>query len=383
MEVIDYELFSVPPRWVFLRLETDEGTVGWGEPALEGRSDTLTAAVSELVEDYVLGSDPRKNTDTWYRMYRADHYNGGPLLMSAIAGIDQALWDIKGKAAGRAVHELLGGPIRNKVRTYRWLSGDSPDDIVAEAHQAVEEGCTALGLMAHTRPARIRTNEVVSRVLSRVRTVDEAVGDQVDIAVDFRGRVSTGVARRLIGSLEPYNLMFIEEPVHPEYNGNLRDLTGGTNTPIATGQRMYSRWDFRELFGDGTVDIVQPAISHAGGISEVVTIGKMAEAFDMTLMPKCSVGPISFAASMQVHYAVPNASLQELHGKFYADPASQFFSYLDDGSFMSIDDGFITLDPAPGLGIQVDESYVREQSRRKTTWKGPTWHYEDGSVANW
>lgn len=383
MEVIDYELFSVPPRWVFLRLETDDGIIGWGEPAVEGRSETLLKGVSELIEDYILGADPRRTTDLWYRMYRADHYNSGPVLMSAIAGIDQALWDIKGKAVDRAVHELLGGPVRNKVRIYRWLSGDTPDELVTEAHQAIDDGTTALGLMAHTRPARVRTNSIVSRVLDRLETVHDAVDDRADLAIDFRGRVSTGVARQLIGNLESFNLMFIEEPVHPEYNGNLSELSSTSNTPFATGQRMYSRWDFREVLLEGTVDIVQPAIAHAGGITEVTTIGQMAEAYDVTLMPKCSVGPISFAAAMQVHYAVPNAFLQELHGKFYADPDSQFHSYLHGENFMSFDDGFLTIESGPGLGIEVDEDYVREQARRKTTWKGPTWHYEDGSVANW
>lgn len=383
MEVVDYELYSIPPRWVFLKLKTDTGIIGWGEPALEGHSDTLCSALSELVEDYIIGADPRRLTDLWYRMYMGDHYNNGPVLMSAIAGIDQALWDIKGRDLDKPVYELLGGPVRDKVQLYQWLSGDHPADLADVAVDAVEDGYTTLGLMAHTRPARVRTQEIVSNVEERVSTVRNAVGEGVDLAIDFRGRVSTGVARQLLSMLERYNLMFVEEPVHPTYNENLSELTASTNIPIATGQRMYSRWDFREVLQEQSVDIVQPAISHAGGITEVVNIGKMAEAYNIMLMPKCSVGPVSFAAAMHVQFAVPNAILQEQHDEFYAEQDNEFFNYLATDSPFIRSDGFMKLQERPGLGIEMNESYIREQAEKKTSWKGPTWNYEDGSVANW
>jgi len=383
MEVVDYELFAIPPRWVFLKLETDTGVFGWGEPALEGRSTTLCSALSELVEDYVIGSDPRRITDIWYRMYMGDHYNNGPVLMSAIAGIDQALWDLKGRAHGKPVYELLGGQVRDKVQVYQWLSGDQIDNLTDVAVAAVEDGYTTLGLMAHTRPARVRPREIVSNVQKRVDAVIDAVGKNVDLAVDFRGRVTTGVARQLLAMLEEYNLMFVEEPIHPSYNENLPELSAATNIPFATGQRMYSRWDFREVFQSQSVDIVQPAISHAGGITEVVNIGKMAEAYNIMLMPKCSVGPVSFAASMHVQFAVPNSVLQEQHDEFYTEQDNEFFNYLADDSPFTRSDGYMFMDDRPGLGIEMDESYIREQAEKKTSWKGPTWNYEDGSVANW
>ena len=383
MVVTDYELFTVPPRWVFLRVETDDGIVGWGEPAVEGQSETLCHAVSELMDRYVLGSDPREITDIWYQMYRGNHYTNGPVVMSAIAGIDQALWDLKGRLLKEPVYRLLGGPVRNKARVYRWLSGDSTEDLVENATDAVEKGYSALGLMAHTRPSRIRTREIVTRVNERVGAVHDIVGEQIDIAADFRGRVSTSVARQLLSKLEQYDLLFVEEPIHPDYNSNLQEMTSAINTPIATGQRIYSRWEFRPLLQSGNVDIVQPMVSHAGGISEVAKIGHMAEAFDVTLMPKCSVGPLSFAAGMHLQMAIPNAILQEQHDEFYAEHNNQFFNYMENEDYFSISDGFITISDKPGLGVEINEEYVREQSKKVANWKGPTWHYEDGSVANW
>jgi galactonate dehydratase len=383
MKIFDYELFTVPPRWVFLRLETDEGTVGWGEPAVEGRSETLCGVVSELIEDYVLGSDPTELTNLWYRMYRSNHYTNGAMVMSAIAGIDQALWDIKGKSLDMPVYRLLGGPVRDKVRIYRWLTGDNPNDLAEDATNAVDKGYSALGLMALTRPSQIRTREVVSRVNNRIKTVHDAVDDDIDIATDFRGRVSTSVARQLLSKLEQYDLMFVEEPVHPDHNSNLQEITSGINTPIATGQRMYSRWEFRPLLQSGIVDIVQPAIAHAGGISEVMRIGQMAEAYDVTMMPKCSVGPISFAAGMHVQMALPNAVLQEQHDEFYAGHNNQFFNYLQNDDYFSLADGFVTIEDTSGLGIRINEEHVRNQANKAADWKEPTWHYEDGGVANW
>lgn len=383
MEVTGYEIFTVPPRWVFLKIETSEGIVGWGEPAVEGHSETLCSAVSALVEDHVLGADPIAITNLWYRMYRGNHYTNGPVVMSAIAGIDQALWDIKGRALDEPVYRLLGGPVRNKVRIYQWLSGDHPDELAEDAKQAVEEGYSTLGLMAHTRPARMRTSEIVDRMDDRISAVRDAVGDEIDLATDFRGRVSTSVARQLLSKLEKYNLMFVEEPIHPDYDENFQELANACNTPIAVGQRIYSRWAFRPALESGVVDIVQPAVSHAGGITEVVNIGQMAEAFDVSLMPKCSVGPLSFAAAMHVQMGVSNAALQGQHDKFYADQQNEFFNYIENESYFTFNEGFMTISEKPGLGIEVDEAYVREQAEKKANWKGPTWHYEDGSVANW
>lgn len=383
MEITGYELYTVPPRWVFLKLETDTDVVGWGEPIVEGRVKTTRAAVSELINDYILGSDPTEVNKLWYRMFHGDHYRSGPLLMSAIAGIDQALWDIAGKMYGRPVYELLGGPVRRKVRAYKWISGDHAEELAETALQAIDQGYTAIGMMAHTRPARVRMSEIVTEVDERVRTVRDVIGNQIDLAVDFRGRVTTGIAKRLLSALEDYNLVFVEEPVLPEYNNELPRLSASTAIPLATGQRMYSRWQFKNHLENGAIQIAQPAISHAGGITEVMKIGTIAEAYNVMLMPKCSVGPVAFAASMHVQMAAQNAVLQEQHDEFYAEQNNQFFNYIENEDLFTLSEGFLRIASEPGLGVEMDEDYIRQQSRKNTEWKGPVWHNEDGSVANW
>lgn len=383
MEIVDYELYNVPPRWVFLKLETDSGLVGWGEPIIEGRARTICSAVSEYIEDYIIGADPRNTEKLWYQMFRGDHYRGGPIAMSAIAGIDQALWDITGKHESKPVFELLGGPVRRKVRVYQWLSGDHPSELAEMAKDAVDDGYTALGMMAHTRPSRVKMSEILSRVDERVGAVRDAVGYDVDLGVDFRGRVSTSVAKQALSKLEKYDLMFVEEPVSPEYNDDLPELRASSSIPIATGQRMYSRWDFKNALVNDAVDIVQPSICHAGGISEIMKIGSMSESFNVSLMPKCPVGPIAFASGMHVQMALQNAVLQEQHDEFYTEQNNQFFNYLENESVFELTGGFMRIQENPGLGMEIDESYVEEQSKKSTEWRGPVWHHEDGSIANW
>lgn len=383
MKITRYELHAVPPRWVFLKLEASDGTTGWGEPIVEGRTKTVCAAVSELVNEYVLGSDPTEIERLWYHMYHGDHYRSGPILMSAIAGIDQALWDIKGHIHEQPVYKLLGGPVRDKVRIYQWLSGNHPDELADTAVQAVKEGYSALGIIIPIRPARVRGSEIVAQADECVAVVRDSVSESVDLAVDFRGRVSTAIAKQLLSRLERHDLMFVEEPILPEYNDDLPKLCASTSIPLATGQRMYSRWDFKRVLSEGSVAIVQPAVSHAGGITEVCKIGSMAEAHDTLLMPKCSVGPIAFASAMHVQMAVSNAVLQEQHDNFYAEQNNQFFNYIRNDGFFERTDGFMKISNRFGLGLDIDEEYLKEQAAKDAAWQGPVWHYEDGSVANW
>ncbi|MFB6195688.1 MAG: galactonate dehydratase [Haloplanus sp.] len=383
MEVTSYKLYTVPPRWVFLKIETDEGVHGWGEPSVEGRSETLCQATRELIENYVIGEDPRNVERLWYRMFRGGHYRGGPILMGAISGIDQALWDITGRSRDLSVAELQGGSVRDRIRMFKWMSGDKPEELRSAAERGLDQGYTAFGMMAHSRPARARPAEVTNRVVERVRAVRDTLGTEGDLAVDFRGRVNTSVAKRLLSRLEQFDLMFVEEPILPEFNDNLGDLNQTTNVPLATGQRMYSRWDFKEVIRNGLVDIVQPSITHAGGITEIKKIGTMAEAFDIALMAKCSVGPIAFSAAVQTQMALDNAIVQEQHDEFYAGTDNKFFDYIENDSFFEIKDGFLTIRNEPGLGLDIDEDHVAEQAKKNVSWRGPIWHHEDGSVANW
>ncbi|MCC6804841.1 MAG: galactonate dehydratase, partial [Anaerolineae bacterium] len=295
MKITQIELFPVPPRWLFLKVSTDEGIAGWGEPVVEGHAATVAAAVREM-EDFLIGQDPDRIEDLWQTLYRARFYRGGPVMMSAIAGVNQALWDIKGKRHGVPVYRLLGGPVRDRVRVYSWVGGDRPADVATAARDRQALGFTAVKMNATEEQGYVDSFDKVEALVERVAAVREATGSSFGIGVDFHGRVHKPMAKVLARELEPYHLLFIEEPVLPENNEALRDIAQHTSTPIATGERMYSRWDFKPLLEAGYVDIIQPDLSHAGGISEVAKIAAMAEAYDVALAPHCPLGPISLAA---------------------------------------------------------------------------------------
>jgi len=382
-EITDYELFEVPPRWLFLRVETSDGTVGWGEPVVEGRAKTVRTAVEELFETYLLGEDPTRIEDHWQRMYRGGFYRGGPVLMSAIAGIDQALWDIKGKQLGVPVYELLGGPARERVRVYQWVGGDRPADVAGQAAEKVEAGFTALKMNATPELRRVDTPAAVDEAADRLGAVREAVGDEVDVGVDFHGRVAKSMAKRLAAALEPHDPFFVEEPVLPENNDALPQIAQHTTTPIATGERMYSRWDFKAVFEQGTVDVIQPDLSHAGGITEVSKIAAMAEAYDVALAPHCPLGPIALASCIQVDANAPNALIQEQSLDIHYNETSDVLEYLIDPAVFEYEDGYVPLPTGPGLGIAVDEDYVREQAETEVDWHNPVWRHGDGTVAEW
>jgi galactonate dehydratase len=381
--IVDYELFEVSPRWLFLHLETADGTTGWGEPVVEGRMKTVRAAVEELLDTYLLGKSPAPIEDHWQTMYRGGFYRGGPVLMSAIAGIDQALWDIKGKRFGAPVYELLGGAVRNCVRVYQWIGGDRPADVADEATKKVAEGFTALKMNATEEIERVDDPATVKAAVDRLSEVRDAVGPEVDIGVDFHGRVTKPMAKRLAKALEPYEPMFIEEPVLPEHNDALSTVAAHTSIPIATGERMYSRWDFKEVFENGSVDVIQPDLSHAGGITEVKKISAMAEAYDVALAPHCPLGPIALAACVQVDACSPNALIQEQSLNIHYNETTDVLDYLADPSVFTYDEGSVQIPDDPGLGIEIDEDYVREKAEEPVDWHNPVWRHEDGSVAEW
>jgi len=380
--VVDYELYQVPPRWLFLRLETSDGQIGWGEPVVEGRARTVRTAVEELLDTYLLGEDPTDIEDHWQTMYRGGFYRGGPVLMSAIAGIDQALWDLKGKQFGAPVYELLGGRARDRVRVYQWVGGDRPEGVAQAAAEKVDEGFSALKMNATPEMRRVDDPAAVDAARNRLAAVREAVGADVDIGVDFHGRVSKPMAKRLAAALEPHEPMFIEEPVLPEHNDAIPEIAAHTTTPIATGERMYSRWDFKQVFESGAVDIIQPDLSHAGGITEVHKIASMAEAYDVAMAPHCPLGPIALAACIQVDACSPNVLIQEQSLDIHYNETSDVLDYLADPSVFDFDDGFVGLPENPGLGIEIDEAHVEELSG-DVNWHNPVWRHEDGSVAEW
>ena len=381
--IVDYDLYEVPPRWLFLRIETSDGTVGWGEPVVEGRAKTVKGAVEELMDNYLLREDPHRIEDHWQAMYRGGFYRGGPVLMSAIAGIDQALWDIKGKQFGAPVYELLGGRARDRIRVYQWIGGDRPTEVGDAAVEKVDSGFTALKMNATSELRRVDNPAAVQSARDRLAEVRERVGPEVDIGVDFHGRVSKPMAKRLAKALEPYEPMFIEEPVLPEHNDALGDIAAHTTIPIATGERMFSRWDFKEVFEDGSVDIIQPDLSHAGGITEVKKIAAMAEAYDVALAPHCPLGPIALASCVHVDTVSPNALIQEQSLNIHYNETSDVLDYLTDPTVFEYKNGYVDVPSDPGLGIDINESYVKRQAERTVNWHNPVWRNDDGSVTEW
>jgi galactonate dehydratase len=267
VKITKLELFKVPPRWLFLKIETDEGITGWGEPVVEGKADTVAAAVMEM-SDQIIGKDPMRIEDMFQVLYRGGFYRGGPILSSAISGIEQALWDIKGKFYNAPVYDLLGGACRDRTRVYSWIGGDRPSDVGQAAKQQVQAGFTAVKMNATEELHYIDSIRKVDEAIARIAAVREAVGKDVGIGIDFHGRVHKSMAKIIVKELEPYRPMFIEEPVLPENNEALKEIARYTSCPIATGERMYTRWGFKELLAQGIVDIIQPDLSHAGGILE-------------------------------------------------------------------------------------------------------------------
>ncbi len=382
MKITRLTTFIVPPRWCFLKIETDEGIDGWGEPVLEGRAHTVAAMVEEL-SDYLVGKDPRQIEDHWTVMYRAGFYRGGGIHMSALAGIDQALWDIKGKALGVSVSDLLGGQVRERIRVYSWIGGDRPSDTATAALSAVARGFTAIKMNGTEELQFIDSHDKVERCLANVAAVREAVGPHIGIGVDFHGRVHKPMAKVLMRELEPYKLMFVEEPVLSEHHEALKELAHAATMPIALGERLYSRWDFKRILSEGYVDIVQPDPSHAGGITETRKIAAMAEAYDVALALHCPLGPIALAANLQIDAGCYNAFIQEQSLGIHYNAANDLLDYVNNREVFAYEDGMVKIPTGPGLGIEVNEAYVRERAAEGHRWRNPVWRHKDGSFAEW
>ena len=383
MKITGLELFQVPPRWLFLKVTTDEGVVGWGEPVVEGRAATTAAAVREL-EGYLIGQDPFRIEYLWQIMYRCAFYRGGPVLMSAISGVDQALWDIKGKALGVPVYDLMGGCVRDKLRMYSWIHGNTPEELAAQAVEKRSMGYTALKMTPFEAPMHfIDSFEKVDGTVKKLAAIRDAVGHSMDVAIDFHGRVHKPMAKILAKELDPFKLMFIEEPVLPENLDALAEIAKYTSTPIATGERMYSRWDFKKILEAGIVDIVQPDLSHAGGLSECRRIAAQAEAYDVAVAPHCPLGPIALASCIQLDCATPNAFIQEQSLGIHYNKGNELLDYIKNPSIFHYEEGFVKPPKGPGLGIEVNEEYVREAAKEGHNWKSPVWHNEDGTPAEW
>lgn len=382
MKIREIKTYKVRPRWGFIEIVTDEGLSGWGEPVLEGHCGTVLACVEEM-KDYLIGQDPGNIEDIWTTLYRAGFYRGGGVLMSAIAGIDQALWDIKGKYFGVPVYELLGGACRSRMKVYSWVGGDRPRDVGSAALQRKQAGFTAVKMNATDELQMIDSYEKIDAVLERVAAIRETCGKNFGIAIDFHGRVHKPMARILAKKLEEFDPMFIEEPVLCEQMEYFPEIAAACNIPIATGERLYSRYDFKRLFRTGGVDIIQPDLSHAGGITEVRKIAAMAEAYDVALAPHCPLGPIALAACLNVDACSYNAVIQEQSMGIHYNVGKSVLDYVLNPEDFTFIEGYANLPSRPGLGVEINRELVLEENRNPHNWKNPVWRHGDGSIAEW
>ena len=382
MKITRLTTYRVPPRWMFLKIETDEGIVGWGEPVVEGRARTVEAAVHEL-SDYLVGQDPRRINDLWQVMYRGGFYRGGPILMSAIAGIDQALWDILGKSMGQPVYKLLGGRLRDRMKTYCWVGGDRPGEIIEGIHRARAMGFDTVKMNGTEEFAMVESHAAVDRALEKFTLIRAEFGSTIDFGIDFHGRVSMPMAKVLLRELEPLRPLFVEEPVLAEQCEYYPRLAESTSIPLAAGERMYSRFDFKRVFEAGGISILQPDVSHAGGITECLRIAAMAEAYDVSLAPHCPLGPVALAACLQVDLVSQNAVFQEQSMGIHYNQGAELLDYVLNPEDFRVKDGFVAASERPGLGVEIDEARVIAASVDAPDWRNPVWRHKDGSVAEW
>jgi len=368
VKITKLETFLVKPRWLFLKIHTDAGVVGLGEPLLEGRALTVQTAIKEI-EPYLIGKDPRQGVHHWQAIYRHAFYRGGPILTSALSGIDQALWDIKGKLLNVPVFELLGGPTRDRVRIYGRAS------TAEEMKQRKSEGYTVIKTgLAHEHPANLVENRAfVKHAVDNFAALREAGGDGMDIGIDFHGNISPQLAKILIKELEPYQPMFIEEPCQCQNVEAMADIARGTHLPIATGERIFTKWGFREILEKRSAAILQPDLCHAGGITECRLIAGMAEAYYVPIAPHNPMGPISLASGLQLAASIPNFLVQE--------QVSLGEGYLKKPLKLE-KDGTVLIPTGPGLGIELDEELMKDKIGHD--WKNPeSYNFTDGSVVDW
>lgn len=382
MKITEVNTYYVRPRWGFVEIITDDGFTGWGEAVLEGHCRAVLNCVEEM-KDYLIGANPANIEDIWNTIYRAGFYRGGGVLMSAISGIDQALWDIKGKYYNAPVYDLMGGACRTKMKVYSWIGGDRPSDVGAAALEKKREGFTAIKMNATEELQMVDTYDKVDAVLERVAAIREACGKYFGIAIDFHGRVHKPMAKILAKKLEEFDPMFIEEPVLCENMELFPEIAAACNIPIATGERLFSRYDFKRLLQIGGVDIIQPDLSHAGGLTEVKKIGSMAEAYDVALAPHCPLGPIALASCLNVDATCYNAVIQEQSMGIHYNVGKTVLDYVKNKSDFDFTDGYVNLPQLSGLGVDVNKELVLEENKTPHNWKNPVWRHKDGSVAEW
>ena len=392
-KIAKIETACVAPRWGLLRILTSDGIEGFGEFTLEGHLEATRAQVRAMAEWFTL--QPVDDIKGLVRgFYDRSFYHGGGVYMSALAGIEMALWDIAGKAANLPVYRLLGGRVRDRVKVYRWAGGNNnaPEAAAEEAARVVGEGARAIKMNACPPLAAIDTYGGIAASVARAKAVREAVGPQVDIAFDFHGRANVPMARKLAKALEFANPLFYEEPVRPEYNRWLGEIAAITHVPIATGERMTTVAEFSDVVAARGAHILQPDVAHVGGISNTAEVGALAEANGIALAPHCPLSPVAFMACLHVVVQCRAGWILEwskgIHYNAHGatgelDPWLRFVDPVDWPKFDLDPDGHLQVPEVPGLGVTMDWNAVVEADGTGESWKDEEMRLADGTLANW
>ncbi|EON64707.1 galactonate dehydratase [Coniosporium apollinis CBS 100218] len=377
------EYFRVKPRWLMVKIIDEKGQYGWGEGTLESHDLAVEGALDEMIVR-LIGYEANEIEHIWQTFWRHGFYRGGPVFMSALSGIDIALWDLKGRTLGFPIYELLGGKVRNKVQVYAWIGGDRPADVATAAKARIAQGLKCVKMNATEDTNWVDSPSILDATVERLKIV-KSMG--LDAGLDFHGRLHKPMAKQLAKALEPHRPLFIEEPLLCEHPEAIKQLSDSTTIPIAFGERLYTRWDIKRFLEDASVDVLQPDIAHAGGISETRKIAIMAEAYDVAIAPHCPLGPVAFAASLQVALATPNFAILEMSlGMHYNTEAGDdidLLTYMKDQSVFDITDGYVKAPTGVGLGIEIDEEMVRRISKDTKPWQCKEFFGPDGSIREW
>ncbi|MCZ3621720.1 galactonate dehydratase [Lactobacillus mulieris] len=381
MKISNITVYKVKPRWIFIKIDTDEGISGWGEMVSGTKTETVVAGAKEM-GNRILGKNPFDIERIWQRLHRS-FFRGGPINGTIISGIEMALWDIKGKALNVPVYELLGGAARDRIKVYSWIGGDRPSDVVEMAQQRWDKGFRAVKMNATSEMHYIDTLDKVDAAVERVASIREKFGDKMSIGIDFHGRVHKPMAKVLAKALEPYRPMFIEEPVLPENEEYYEQIANEVSVPIATGERVYTRWGFKNIFKQGAVDIIQPDISLCGGLLEERKIAAMAEAYDMAIAPHAPYGPVALAATFQIDACTPNMFIQEQSLGIHYNQGFDLLDFVKNKEIFQYKDSFVDIPKGPGLGIEMDEDKIKDVAQQGLVWTNPAWENYDGTIAEW
>lgn len=381
MKITGLEIFKLKPRWIFVKLETDQGISGWGEMISGTKTEAVAAGAKEM-GSYLIGRDPFEIERLWQELHRS-FYRGGPINETIVSGLEMALWDIKGKALGVPVYELLGGRARDSIMVYSWIGGDRPSDVARAAAERRQQGFKAIKMNATEELHYIDSYSKVQAVADRVQAVREVAGEDFGIAVDFHGRVHKPMAKLLAEALSPLHPMFLEEVVLPENEEAFAEVAKHTATPLATGERHLTRWGYKNIIKSGVIDIIQPDVAVTGGILEMRKIISMAETFDMAAAPHAPYGPIALAATLQVDVCSPNVFIQEQSLGIHYNQGFDLLDFVKNKEIFAFSQGFLDIPEKPGLGLELDEDIIRDVAKEGLVWSNPRWKNYDGTIAEW